>query len=146
MTTLKDLRKLSGMTQKQLAERSGINIRQIQKYESGECDIQNMTAATADGISKALGCSMEQLLAINVDIFTDEMYQAIKSGEMTMRDAYSMSKHEEVKRLSQIGTFGDTFYKNYERIPESLIDKLTASEIAELVDAFYECYSAGKRA
>ena len=31
-------RSVMGMTQKELAEKSGINIRQIQKYESGEYD------------------------------------------------------------------------------------------------------------
>ena len=50
MATLKELRKLCGMTQKELAEKSGVNIRQIQKYESGEYAIDNMTTKTADAI------------------------------------------------------------------------------------------------
>lgn len=40
---LKEIRKSQGLTQKALAEKAGINIRQIQKYESGEYDIGNMT-------------------------------------------------------------------------------------------------------
>ena len=74
------------------------------------------------------------------------MTEAIKSGEMTLSDALEMDKYEKVIRLSKIGCFGDTFRANYRRIPESLIDKLTAEETAELVDAFYRCYSDGKNA
>lgn len=146
MATLKELRKLCGMTQKELSERSGVNIRQIQKYESGEYSLNNMTAKTADSISRALGCSIDELVKMNASIFTREMAEAIKSGEMTLSDALDMDKYQKVIKLSKIGSFGDTFRANYRRIPESLIDKLTAEETAELVDAFYQCYSDGKNA
>ena len=146
MATLKELRKLCGMTQKELAEKSGVNIRLIQKYESGEYSLKNMTAKTADAISHALGCSIDDLVNINTSIFTSETTKAIKSGEMTLSDALEMDKYNKVVRLSKIGCFGDTFRANYRRIPESLIDKLTAKETADLVDAFYECYYDGKNA
>ena len=145
MANLKELRKLCGMTQKELAERSGINVRRIQKYESGEYSLNNMTAKTAYAISHALGCSIDDLVNMNTSIFTSEMTEAIKSGEMTLSDALEMDKYEKVVRLSKIGRFGDTFRANYRRIPESLIDKLTAEETAELVDAFYQCYSDGRK-
>lgn len=146
MATLKELRKLCGMTQRELAEKSGVNIRQIQKYESGEYSLNNMTAKTADSISRALGCSIDELVKMNASIFTREMAEAIKSGEMTLSDALDMDKYQKVIKISKIGCFGDTFRANYRRIPESLIDKLTAEETAELVDAFYQCYSDGKNA
>lgn len=146
MATLKELRTLCGMTQKELAEKSGVNIRQIQKYESGEYSLENMTAKTADAISHALGCSIDELVNMNASIFTSEMTEAIKSGEMTLSDALEMDKYQKVIKISKIGCFGDTFRANYKRIPESLIDKLSAEETAELVDAFYQCYSDGKNA
>ena len=61
MANLKELRKICGMTQKELAERSGTNTRQIQKYESGEYAIDNMTVKSANAISRALGCTIEEL-------------------------------------------------------------------------------------
>lgn len=146
MSTLKEIRKLCGMTQRELAEKSGINIRQIQKYESGEYSIENMTSKTAGVIASALGVTVEELISLTPSIFTSEMTEAIKSGEMTVSDAAAMSKYKKVIRLSRIGSFGDTFRVNYRRIPESIIDKLTAEETAELVDAFYQCYSDGKNA
>ena len=145
MANLKELRNLCAMTQKELSERSGINIRLIQKYESGEYSLNNMTAKTAYAISHALGCSIDDLVNMNTSIFTSEMTEAIKSGEMTLSDASKMGKYKKVVRLSKIGRFGDTFWASYSRIPESLIDKLTAEETAELVDAFYQCYSDGRK-
>lgn len=146
MSKLKEIRKLCGMTQKELAYKSGVNIRQIQKYESGEYSIENMTSKTASAIAESLGITIEELISLDTSIFTKDMTEAIKSGEMTISDAVAMSKYEKVMKLSQIGKFGDTFRVNYSRIPESLIEKLSAEETAELVDAFYKCYSDGKNA
>ena len=55
-------RSVMGMTQQDLADKSGINIRQIQKYESGECDIGNMTLKNAVSLARALECSVEELM------------------------------------------------------------------------------------
>lgn len=55
-------RSVMGMTQRELAEKSGINIRQIQKYESGEYDTGNMTLRNAIALAMALECSVEDLL------------------------------------------------------------------------------------
>lgn len=55
-------RSVMGMTQKELAEKSGINIRQIQKYETGEYDIGNMTLKNAISISDVLECDVRDLL------------------------------------------------------------------------------------
>lgn len=50
------------MTQKELADKSGVNIRQIQKYESGEYDCGNMTLKNAIAIASVLECNVEELL------------------------------------------------------------------------------------
>lgn len=146
MANLKDIRNLCGMTQRELAEKSGVNIRQIQKYESGEYSLENMTTKTADGISRALGCSIDELVKMDTSIFTNDMAKAIRDGEMTLSDALEMDKYQKIISLSKIGRFGDTFRANYSRIPESVINKLTVEETAELVDAFFQSYSDGKNA
>lgn len=51
-------RSIAGITQSELAEKSGINIRQIQKYEKGEYDIENMTLRTALALANALDCEV----------------------------------------------------------------------------------------
>lgn len=55
-------RSVMGMTQRELAEKSGINIRQIQKYESGEYDTGNMTLKNALALAEALECEVKDLL------------------------------------------------------------------------------------
>lgn len=55
-------RSSSGMTQKELSEKSGVNIRQIQRYESGSSGCENMTLKNAIAIADALECDVRSLL------------------------------------------------------------------------------------
>jgi len=48
-------RSLKGYTQQQLADRSGLNIRHVQKLERGERDIGGVSLCTAIAIADALG-------------------------------------------------------------------------------------------
>ena len=50
------------MTQKELAEKTGINIRLIQKYESGESSTGNMSLKNAILLADALECKVKDLL------------------------------------------------------------------------------------
>lgn len=54
LTPLKQLRKSKGLSQQALADLAGVNIRQIQKYESGEYNPNNMTLKNAVSIADAL--------------------------------------------------------------------------------------------
>ena len=56
------LRKEAKLTQKALSDRTGINIRQIQKMESGEIDLSNITVRTAVALADAFGISMDDLV------------------------------------------------------------------------------------
>ena len=51
-----------GLTQGELSKKTGINIRQIQKYESGEYCIENMTLKNAIALSDAFNCDVRMLL------------------------------------------------------------------------------------
>ena len=59
---LKRQRKLAGLTQKQLAELSGVKIRMIQAYEQNDQDISKAELMTVLKLSRCLGCSPENLL------------------------------------------------------------------------------------
>ena len=52
-------RTAKGMTQDKLAERADLNIRTVQKIESGQI---NILVTTLKRIRKTLGCSWEKLL------------------------------------------------------------------------------------
>ena len=60
--TLRELRHKAGLTQKELAIRSGVNIRQIQRVELGTSQIENVTLANAKRLADALGVPIEELL------------------------------------------------------------------------------------
>lgn len=62
---LKRQRKLAGLTQKQLAELSGVKIRMIQAYEQNDQNISKAEVATVMRLSKCLGCSVEDLIYVS---------------------------------------------------------------------------------
>ena len=61
-TSLKRLRTTYGCTQAELAQKSGVSLRSIQMYEQRNKDINKASADTLYRLSKALGCTMEDLI------------------------------------------------------------------------------------
>ena len=62
MTNLKRIRQQRGLTQKQLAEKSGVSLKMIQKYETGEKDINHARILTVWQLAVALICSLNSLI------------------------------------------------------------------------------------
>lgn len=60
--TLKELRELRGLSRKQVAALSGINLRSLQDYEQGHKDITRARSEIVYRLSVALGCTMEEIL------------------------------------------------------------------------------------
>lgn len=60
--TLKELRNKRGLSRREVAERSGINLRSLQDYEQGHKDISRAKGETLYRLSLAIGCTVEQLL------------------------------------------------------------------------------------
>ena len=56
------LRKGVGLTQRALADRSGVNIRQVQKIEGGESCIGNIALSTAIKLADALNVDVKTLI------------------------------------------------------------------------------------
>lgn len=59
---IKDYRLAAGLTQQQLADRSGVNIRQIQRVEFGTSDAGNLTARNLLAIADALNVDPHELI------------------------------------------------------------------------------------
>ena len=62
MTNLKEIRKIKGMSQKELSDSSGVNIRLIQDYEQGHKSINNAKAMTIYKLAEALTCNVKDIL------------------------------------------------------------------------------------
>ena len=60
---LKRQRKSAGLTQKELAERSGVKVRMIKAYEQGNQDISKAEAMSVIKLARALKCLPEDLLS-----------------------------------------------------------------------------------
>lgn len=62
MSKLRELRKAAKLTQNQLADLAGVNARQIQRVESGDSDMSNITLGNAIKLADALGVDVKELL------------------------------------------------------------------------------------
>ena len=62
ITKLEWARRMTDMTQAELAKRSGVNIRQIQRVELGESETGNLTAKNLIAIADALDVDARSLM------------------------------------------------------------------------------------
>jgi len=62
ITKLKKIRTAAGISQRDLAEASGVSIRMIQLYEQKNRDINKAQATTLEKIARTLGCGIKDLM------------------------------------------------------------------------------------
>ena len=62
---LKYARKYARMTQQELADKSGVNLRSIQNYEQGFKDLNNAKAVTVLRLARALNCDITDLIILH---------------------------------------------------------------------------------
>lgn len=60
---IKTYRKKQGLTQTDLANRAGLNIRQVQKIENDEVQTENVTLKTMQVIAQALNAKIDDLIS-----------------------------------------------------------------------------------
>lgn len=60
---LQELRRRADLSQRELSELSGVNLRTLQEYESGRKEIRKAAVCTAIALAKALHCSVDQLVS-----------------------------------------------------------------------------------
>lgn len=59
---IRALRERAGISQEQLAEAAGVNVRMYQKYEQGDRDISKAQLSTLLRICKALSCKLSDIV------------------------------------------------------------------------------------
>lgn len=69
VTRLKTIRKLAGLSQKELAEKSGVSLRMIQQYEQRAKDINKAAAINLFALARVLGCKAEDLMEQIIDLY-----------------------------------------------------------------------------
>lgn len=71
-TRLQAQRKISGYSQRELAEKVGVNLRTLQQYEIRAKDINKAAGATLLALAKVLGCRVEDLLEYDNSEIVDD--------------------------------------------------------------------------
>lgn len=61
-TKLQRQRKYCGYSQRQLAEKAGVNLRTLQQYENGAKDLSKASVGTVLSLANALGCTVSALV------------------------------------------------------------------------------------
>lgn len=61
-TRLQSMRKKVGYSQRELAEKSGVNLRTLQQYELGAKDINKASIQNVTALANALGCEIEDII------------------------------------------------------------------------------------
>ena len=64
-TNLHNLRKASGLTQKELSELAGVNLRTLQQYEIGSKDINKASGKTINSLALALHCNFYDVMELD---------------------------------------------------------------------------------
>ncbi len=65
-TNLHNLRKQAGLTQKELAELAGVNLRTLQQYEIGSKDINRASEKTINDLATALRCNFYDVMELDL--------------------------------------------------------------------------------
>ena len=66
-TNLHRLRKAAGLTQKELAELSGVNLRTLQQYEIGLKDINHASGAAINALALVLRCNFYDVMELDLE-------------------------------------------------------------------------------
>ena len=128
--TIKEARIKANFTQKNLAELLGISKRSLESWENG--------------IRKPKMGEEYIIECINaLSILTNDGLECIKDGTFDIDWVLFQYKKSKVEKISKWGSFGETFNANWNRIPITIKEKLTAEELAELVDIIKNTYDDG---
>ena len=71
-TRLQVQRKISGYSQRELAEKVGVNLRTLQQFEIRAKDINRAAGSTLFALAKVLGCRVEDLLEYDSNVIEGE--------------------------------------------------------------------------
>lgn len=127
MNRIKELRQRAGLSQKEVAQILGVAVRTLQDWESERRKPQDSAAEILEACT----------------ILTREGINSLLDGTYSVEWALYEKKCRDVERLSKWGNMEMTFHANWDRIPAEVKSKLTAEELAELVDNIKAAYDDG---
>ena len=130
MSRIKEAREKAGLTQKDAAAIFGVAKRTIEEWESG----RNVPKKGEDYYVTILRA---------LSHLTRDGIESVLEGDTTLEDVVRIGKLEDARKLSKWGAYGNTFSTCFDMIPESVFDKISAEELAQLIDAIQQAYNNG---
>ena len=90
---IKEMREMLGMSQQDLADKTGISLRQVARYEAGSSDI---TGDPLELIAKGLECSIDYLMGV-----VDHPNQILKEADLSPDEWLLLKAYRngEIKRI-----------------------------------------------
>lgn len=144
--TIRQIRQAQGLTQKALAEASGVNVRQIQRLESGTSKVGNATVNNILAICKALGVGINELTDEEEEIKLLKMMKWLtKEAEdlEPIRKAKIM-QWEQAKEYSGFRKYPTTCQAIFDQIPDEWIEQYGSKHVGEIAKLVNSAYSKGK--
>ena len=127
---IKEARTAAGLTQKQAAALLGVPLRSLQDWEDGRRMPKKGAEYYAE-VLKALGH------------LTKDGQESVLEGDTTLEDVLRIGKLEDARKLSKWGAYGNTFSTCFDMIPDGVFDRVTAEQLAGLIDAIQQAYNNG---
>ena len=112
---LREIRRQRNLTQKELAQRSGVNFRSLQDYEQGH---KKLTSANGDillRLSTVLGCTTEDLLLDDMNGASLLKANSLDVGTIQSQRFYSMKYHTAGRWVCANNSIATLFYYNGEQ-------------------------------
>lgn len=141
MATIKALRRNSGLTQAQLAEKVGCAQKDVSRWENGE---HSPSTDALRRLAAALGCSMDDITPSPKKLKMSDVLTAEGYAALTPEERRFTLKVEQTKEYSKWGRYPATWDKLYERIPEEWWGLYSAEHIAEVIDMLERAFSDGR--
>lgn len=140
--TLKDALAEVGMKQTELANLSGVNVRQISRLASGSSKLENITVKNALAIALALSMTVEELVMDDAEPPTKVSFSP-EADDLSSDERRFLVKVERAKDYSGWRRYPTTCGKLLDRIPDDWWSKYSARHIGEVIRMLEKAYSDG---
>lgn len=142
LMTIKDALAEVGMKQKELAELSGVNIRQINSLATGASRLENTTGKNLLAIASALGMTVEELM-LGQDEPSAKITLTGEADDLPPEERAAILKYEKAKDYSGWRQYPTTCGRLVDRIPTEWWDKYSARHIGEVMRLLERSFSDG---
>lgn len=142
LMTIKNALAEVGMKQKDLAELSGVNARQISSLSTGAARLENTTGKNLLAIASSLGMTVEELM-LDRDEPVTKISLTSEAEDLPLEDRVSILKCERAKDYSGWRRYPTTCDRLLDRIPSEWWGKYSARHIGEVMRLLERAYSEG---